>query len=83
MILDESISLHALSGTIASTTIKLKGWYRKQGLIILVDSGSTHSFIDGSNAKQLGCVVQKNFPMRTTVSNKSHLMSYHSSPYFK
>ncbi|XP_019227493.1 PREDICTED: uncharacterized protein LOC109208797 [Nicotiana attenuata] len=82
-IIDETISLNALSGTITSTTIKLKGVYGKQVLMILADSGSTHSFIASSTAKQLGCAIQEVVQMRVAVANGGHLMSYHSCPQFK
>lgn len=82
-ILDEAISLNSLSGTVTSNIIKLKGVYGKQGLVILADSGSTHSFIASRTAKQLGCVVNGDLPMRVTAANVSHLMSYYSCPYFK
>ncbi|XP_019246493.1 PREDICTED: uncharacterized protein LOC109226149 [Nicotiana attenuata] len=82
-VIDEAISLNALSGTVTSNTIKLKGMYGKQGLIILADNGSTHSFVASDNAKQLGCVIREAAPMRVTAANGSHLMSYHYCPLFK
>lgn len=82
-IIDEAISLNALLGTMTSNTIKLKGMYGKQKLIILADSGSTHSFMASSCAKQLGCVIKKDAPMRVTAANGRHLMSYHFCFSFK
>lgn len=39
------ITLHALSGWDTSTTIRLRATVKGQGLVALVDSGSTHNFI--------------------------------------
>ncbi|XP_019265828.1 PREDICTED: uncharacterized protein LOC109243359 [Nicotiana attenuata] len=83
IVIDEAISLNALSGTVTSTTIKLKGVYGKQVMVILADSGSTHSFVASETAKQLGCMIQVDAPMRVTTANGSNLMSYHSCPQFK
>lgn len=82
-VINEAININALSRTITSTTIKLKGLYGKKVLIILVDSGRTNSFIATEIAKQLGCVIQEDAPMRVVVSNRGYLMSYHSCPQFK
>lgn len=82
-IIDEAISLNALSRTVTSTTIKLKGVFGKQVLIILADSGNTRSLIPSSTAKQFGCAIQEDVPMRVAVANGGHLMSYHSCPQFK
>ncbi|XP_019257630.1 PREDICTED: uncharacterized protein LOC109235836 [Nicotiana attenuata] len=81
-ILDEAISFNALSGTITSTTIKLRGLYGKNMLTILADSGSTNSFIASETAKHLGCIVKDDVPMRVAVANWGYLMSYQSCPQF-
>ncbi|XP_019228862.1 PREDICTED: uncharacterized protein LOC109209954 [Nicotiana attenuata] len=81
-VLDEAISLNALSGTITSTTIKLKGLYGKNMLTILADSGSTNGFIANETAKHLGCLVKDDVPMRVVVANGGYLMSYQSCPQF-
>ncbi|XP_020254010.1 uncharacterized protein LOC109831084 [Asparagus officinalis] len=49
-----SISVQALSGVNASHTIRVVGYYKNQAVSILIDSGSTHNFI---NSKLLGLVV--------------------------
>ncbi|XP_075095428.1 uncharacterized protein LOC142173703 [Nicotiana tabacum] len=57
--------------------------YGKQVMVILTDSGSTHNFVASETAKQLGCVIQLDAPMRVTTANGSNLMSYYSCPQFK
>lgn len=41
-----SISYQALNGTEFSKSIRLRGWVQGAELLMLVDSGSTHSFVD-------------------------------------
>jgi len=50
-----TISLHALAGIAAPQTLKIVGYIKKQKVVILVDSGSTHNFINKKVAEQLNC----------------------------
>lgn len=43
-VVDEAISLNALSGIEVPNTIKLRGESKKNNMFIFLDSGSTHSF---------------------------------------
>lgn len=52
------ISLQALVGTFNSRTLRLKGTVRGRDLTILIDSGSTHNFIQDSVAYKLGIGLQ-------------------------
>ena len=51
------ISLHALEGHPSEKMIKIRGNVGKMRLLILIDSGSSHSFLDKSTAKELLCVL--------------------------
>ncbi|XP_019225505.1 PREDICTED: uncharacterized protein LOC109207079 [Nicotiana attenuata] len=82
-VVDEAISLNALSGTEVPNTIKLRGESKKNSMSILLDSGSTHSFLDMETAKEMGCAIKETSPMRVTVANGNHVMSYHTCPTFK
>lgn len=42
-------------------------------LHILVDSGSTHNFLDSSLAHKLGCIVEDINPQVATVADGSHI----------
>ncbi|PHT53776.1 hypothetical protein CQW23_08238 [Capsicum baccatum] len=80
VVMDEAISLNTLSGTEVPNTIKLR---KKNLLTILMDSGSTHSFLDIETAKKMRCIVQDTSPMRFTVAYGNHIFSRHNCPKFK
>lgn len=63
------ISLNALTGTIAFQTMRVKGYYGKKALQLLVDSGSTHDFLDEYVALKLGCDIQPVEHMVVRVAN--------------
>lgn len=45
------ISLHAMAGTTSPQTMRLRGHLGRQPVVILIDSGSTHNFIDPTASK--------------------------------
>jgi len=57
------ISLHALNGTIAYQTMRINGRAGRATLHILIDSGSTHNFLDISVAKRLHCKARQIPPL--------------------
>ena len=63
------ISFHALWGTEGCQTIRLLGRIKKQALVMLIDSESTHNFMDQSVAKRLKCPTQMVAGMSVTVAN--------------
>jgi len=40
------ISMHALQGHASGKVLKVRGIVRKRSLVVLIDSGSTHNFLD-------------------------------------
>ncbi|XP_026459345.1 uncharacterized protein LOC113360006 [Papaver somniferum] len=66
---DMEISLHALTGNVNPDTIRIPGFIKKRAITVLVDTCSTHSFIDTALATQLGCEVQPTAHMLVTVAN--------------
>ncbi|KAL5731844.1 hypothetical protein ACHQM5_004534 [Ranunculus cassubicifolius] len=51
------ISLNALSGTTSFQTLRLQGKVNSHVITMLVDSGSTHNFLDTATAQLLGCAI--------------------------
>ncbi|XP_048503129.1 uncharacterized protein LOC125498867 [Beta vulgaris subsp. vulgaris] len=54
---DPNISVSALFGNTAYNTMRVTGYIGKKPLHILIDSGSTHNFLDVSLAMKLGCKI--------------------------
>ncbi|XP_047257482.1 uncharacterized protein LOC107849355 [Capsicum annuum] len=50
-----TISLQAYTGISGYQTIRVTGYHEKMPLQVLIDTGSTHNFIDQEVAKRLGC----------------------------
>lgn len=65
---DCTISLHAMYGDRAANTIRLRAMSGHQALLMLVDSGSTHSFISTAMAECLGCVTVGISPIQVKVA---------------
>jgi len=67
------ISLQALQGLNAYQTMKVQGRVGSQPLHILIDSGSTHNFLDTTTAKKLRCELLKIPPLAVAVANGAQL----------
>ncbi|XP_026383573.1 uncharacterized protein LOC113279076 [Papaver somniferum] len=78
------ISVHALSGNISQSTIKIHGkTQNKHHITILVDSGSTHSFIDPKIAKLSGCFIEQTASFQVAVADGNKLVSSSKCPNFQ
>lgn len=62
------VSLHALTGCLAPKTIKIKGRVKKNEITILIDTGSTNTFLDTITARNLKCVVECTTGIMVTVA---------------
>jgi hypothetical protein len=51
--IDPEISLNAISGSLSLRTKCLEGWVKNQRVVILIDSSSTHNFLDPSILKKI------------------------------
>ncbi|KAF8413570.1 hypothetical protein HHK36_001561 [Tetracentron sinense] len=69
------ISVHALAGSVSYQTMRVRGKIKQRVVTILIDSGSTHNFLDPSVAKQTGCSIQQTNPLWVTVANGSKISS--------
>jgi hypothetical protein len=63
------ISLNALEGTVGFHTMKVTGKTGKQTLHILVDSGSTHNFLNSSVAQKLQSELTTITPITVQAAN--------------
>lgn len=55
--IDVGVSLQAISGGTFFQTLLIEGTCKKQPITILIDSSSTHNFLDPTTAKQVGCQI--------------------------
>ena len=69
------ILMHAISGMASQgyKTMRVTIFVRNKQLHILIDSRSTHNFLDVNMAKRLGCKMEKIGRMRVDVANGSSL----------
>ncbi|GKB94837.1 putative mitochondrial protein [Tanacetum coccineum] len=63
------ISLNAFTGRNTFQTMRVSGYVGKHEIHILIDSGSTHNFLDSNTAKRLGCPLRNTYPLQVTVAN--------------
>lgn len=68
------ISINALAGSRSVNTIRLQGTLKGKKIHILIDSGSTHSFIDSKLVKQLGLVAEVVPPLLVSVADGSRII---------
>ncbi|KAA8522988.1 hypothetical protein F0562_009411 [Nyssa sinensis] len=69
------ISVHALSGSLSYKTMRIKGKVKKNVVTILIDSGSTHNFLDPAMAKRAGASIQFTNPLTVVVADGTKLQS--------
>lgn len=61
------VTINALEGGITATTMKLRGTLNKRAILILIDSGSTHSFLDAKLANDCKVPLVQITPVPVTV----------------
>ena len=69
------ISIHALKGITNNKIIKVECQIKRNGLMILIDSESTHNFLDENTTKRLKCQLTRTPPLSVTVTNGQRVMS--------
>ncbi|XP_026441777.1 uncharacterized protein LOC113340943 [Papaver somniferum] len=72
---DIEVSLHALTGSATGDTIRIPGLLHKRKVSILIDSGSTTSFIDSTLATSLKFSIEQTPSMLVTVANGEQTVS--------
>ncbi|KAD4180242.1 hypothetical protein E3N88_28833 [Mikania micrantha] len=77
------ISIHAITGVPSYSTMKIMGSVGTRPLHILVDSGSTHNFINSDLAAKLHCSTSTVKTMKVTVANGNQIDCVSLSKDFK
>lgn len=67
------LSINALDGGLTDTTMKLKGILNKKPVMILIDSGRTHTFIDSKLVKELKIPMSPVKPVAVTIADGRQL----------
>ncbi|XP_017227846.1 uncharacterized protein LOC108203433 [Daucus carota subsp. sativus] len=70
---DPCISVNALSGSPSFSSMRVKGMVIDKSLHILIDSGSTHNFLDSQTAKDMNCVIEELAAHTITVADGTHI----------
>jgi hypothetical protein len=70
------ISLHAITGNNHPNTMSLIGWIGSHKIIVLVDNGSTHNFLDSSSVgKKLKVSISREQRIKVKVTNGEEVVS--------
>lgn len=64
-----AISIHALNGNTSETTLRIKASVQGKQIIILIDTGSTHNFLNSDTASRLHCTKEVDKPMQVCVAD--------------
>ncbi|KAL0318287.1 UNVERIFIED_CONTAM: Retrovirus-related Pol polyprotein from transposon.6 [Sesamum angustifolium] len=72
---DVTVSINAMHGNVSAGTLRVKGMVNRKEIHILIDSGSTHSFIDEKVVKALGFKVEPTTPMMVSVADGYRMIS--------
>ena len=67
--LEAEITLYALVGSPSPGTMRVKGKILRECLIILLDSGSSHNFIDAAKATKLQIPIDTSQILEVKVAN--------------
>ncbi|XP_075078424.1 uncharacterized protein LOC142164334 [Nicotiana tabacum] len=77
------ISLQALNGTKGYRTLKIQGLSEQNPINVLIDCGSTHSFINEKAAKRIGCIISQIHPRDISVADGRIIQYVKGSKNFK
>ncbi|CAM8940485.1 unnamed protein product [Rhodiola kirilowii] len=69
-----TISFHALQGRVAPSTLRLEGSMNGVPVIILIDTGSTHNFLQMRVAKHAKLAIEPSKHLNVTIGNGDELL---------
>lgn len=69
------VSLHSISGTVTPQIMRVKGSIGRHIVMVLIDSGSTHNFVDPGTTKRVGMIIQLEGTLEVMVANGERLIS--------
>jgi hypothetical protein len=72
---EPEISLNAITGTPSPKTMRIVGWVKGQQVIVLIDSGSTHNFLDENFAAVLGVKPKGQEAIKVKIANGQEVHS--------
>nr|GEZ19891.1 hypothetical protein [Tanacetum cinerariifolium] len=67
------ILFHAISGSINPQTLRLPSIIKNKEVVVLIDGGSTHNFIDQALADRFGLVLETDTLLKVVVGNREHV----------
>ncbi|GJV84972.1 transposon ty3-G gag-pol polyprotein [Tanacetum coccineum] len=67
------VSFHAISGSFLPQTLRLPGKLHNKDIVILIDGGSTHNFLEQALVDRFGLVVDTGIRLEVVVANKEKL----------
>lgn len=69
------ISINALTGSVSYRTMRIQGNVKKKLIIILIDSGSTHNFLNLDVVKRVGVNITETDPLPVSIADGTKLIS--------
>ena len=72
------IPFHALTGSLTGKIIKVQEQVGERKLLVLIDSGNMHSFLNEATALELRCKITATTLLSMAVANRSKMYSHNN-----
>lgn len=72
---DMQISMHVISGSTSFRTMRVTGKVKGRAITILIDSGSTHNFVEPGVVKSSGHTVEPTPELPVTIADDTKMSS--------